>query len=163
MGKVLNIDIGKCTGCRACELACSMKHYGEYNPSKSMIRVSIFVKEAYAVPLTCLQCKDAECKNVCPFDAITTIIDARSGARIVKIDEDECRGCKMCVKACPMGNILLTDEERVGKCDLCDGDPECVKFCLAGALKFEEPEIGMMNKRRALSEVILATYLSTKK
>lgn len=39
MEKVLIIDMDKCTGCRICELVCSMKHHGEFNPSKSYIRV----------------------------------------------------------------------------------------------------------------------------
>lgn len=39
MEKVLIADTDKCTGCRSCELACSMAHQGEFNPKKSYIRV----------------------------------------------------------------------------------------------------------------------------
>ena len=39
MDKVLVVDGDKCTGCRVCELICSMVKSGEYNPQKSCIRV----------------------------------------------------------------------------------------------------------------------------
>ena len=39
MEKVLIVDVDKCTGCRICELACSMVKHGEYNPRKSRIKV----------------------------------------------------------------------------------------------------------------------------
>ncbi|MFC1892346.1 4Fe-4S dicluster domain-containing protein, partial [Thermodesulfobacteriota bacterium] len=35
----LIIDIDKCTGCRVCELICSMTNYGEVNPEKAYIKV----------------------------------------------------------------------------------------------------------------------------
>jgi len=39
MEKVLIVDADKCTGCRVCELVCSMTKFGEYNPKKSYIKV----------------------------------------------------------------------------------------------------------------------------
>lgn len=35
----LIVDGDKCTGCRVCELVCSIVKQGEYNPQKSYIRV----------------------------------------------------------------------------------------------------------------------------
>ena len=162
MSKVLSVDIEKCTGCRSCELACSMKHYSEYNPCKSMVRAIIFPKEAYAVPVVCPQCEEAWCEKICPTGAIRTTTDAGSGAKIVELSREKCVGCKMCVLVCPFGNILLTDDGYAAKCDLCGGDPECVKVCAAGALGFEEPEAAMMSKRKALSELVLATLVIKK-
>ena len=37
--KVLIVDAEKCTGCKVCELVCSMTKQGEYSPTKSYIRV----------------------------------------------------------------------------------------------------------------------------
>ena len=37
--KILIADSDKCTGCRSCELACSMMHQGEFNPDSSYIRI----------------------------------------------------------------------------------------------------------------------------
>ena len=39
MEKVLIVDVDKCTGCRICELVCSMAKEGEFNPKRSKIRV----------------------------------------------------------------------------------------------------------------------------
>lgn len=39
MEKVLIVDVDKCTGCRICELVCSMAKEGEFNPKKAHIRV----------------------------------------------------------------------------------------------------------------------------
>ena len=39
MEKVLIFDSNKCTGCRICELTCSMDHFGEFNPRKSYIKI----------------------------------------------------------------------------------------------------------------------------
>jgi benzoyl-CoA reductase subunit BamC len=41
--KTIKVDLGKCNGCRACELACSAFHarpkYSSINPARSRIRV----------------------------------------------------------------------------------------------------------------------------
>ena len=39
MEKVLVVDVDKCTGCRQCELVCSMHNLGEFNPRRANIRV----------------------------------------------------------------------------------------------------------------------------
>jgi Fe-S-cluster-containing hydrogenase component 2 len=39
MQKVLIVDVDQCTGCRACELACSMHKTGKYNPKNANVRV----------------------------------------------------------------------------------------------------------------------------
>ena len=37
--KILLIDLEKCTGCRKCEMACSVFHIGANNPSRSRVKV----------------------------------------------------------------------------------------------------------------------------
>ena len=42
-----------------------------------------------------------------------------------------------CVKACPFGAMRVDPHTgHVFKCDLCEGDPECAKWCPTGALQF---------------------------
>ncbi len=54
-------------------------------------------------------------------------IDAKTGAVI--IDEDACTGCLDCADACPFDAIFVGPDNEVLKCDLCGGDPICVKYC----------------------------------
>jgi Fe-S-cluster-containing hydrogenase component 2 len=44
---------------------------------------------------------------------------------------------------------------KIIKCDTCDGDPLCVKFCSTGALKYEEETREIVDRRKALSKVLL--------
>lgn len=121
----------KCIGCKLCEIACSLKKTGSVNPASSLIK--ILNDNRIAFPLTCKQCKDAPCIDVCPEDAITR--DDKTGA--VKIDEDACVGCGRCVSSCNLGILLYAKEGHpVKKCDLCEGDPECVQVCPTGAIEY---------------------------
>jgi Fe-S-cluster-containing hydrogenase component 2 len=43
----------------------------------------------------------------------------------------------LCVSACPFGAMGFDQErQKVFKCNLCDGDPQCVQFCYPGSLNF---------------------------
>ncbi len=148
MEKVLVINPEKCIGCSTCELACSFKNEGEFNPSKSRISVLRWPKVGIAIPLTCLQCDDPACEKVCMTGAIKK--DPETG--IVSINDEKCIGCKLCVSACPFGNIDFNPEERhIMKCDLCGGDPECVKFCPSGALEYKPASEALVNKKKQIA------------
>ena len=155
MGKMLFVDIGKCVGCGVCELVCSWKHNDEFNSSKSRIHNTIFMEEATAISVVCYQCEDPFCGRICPAGAITVKKDESSGATLVTVSETKCVGCKMCMLACPYGCIVVSDRGCAEKCDLCGGDPECVKFCPTGAISFVEPELSMMAKKRDIAARLL--------
>jgi hypothetical protein len=48
--KALHVDYDKCTGCRICEGACSIKNFGEFNPELSRIRIYDFYAGQIQVP-----------------------------------------------------------------------------------------------------------------
>lgn len=158
MGKMLVIDIDKCTGCGVCELVCSFKHHDEFNPVKSRIHVTTFWQQEIAIPVVCQQCEEAWCAKICPAGAITIGKDEATGATLVTVSEEKCIGCKMCMLACPFGDIVVSDKGYAEKCDLCGGDPECVKFCYRKALQFVEPELGMMAKKKGVAKRLLDSY-----
>ena len=144
----------KCTGCRLCELACSLRNAGEFNPARARIQ-AIGFEELFVLPVTCFQCEKPYCADVCPTGAIGK--DETTG--IVRVSTDKCTGCKMCLLACPFGNIVFSHEEGVAvKCELCDGIPECVSICPTKALEFKEADIAMIGKKIALSEKIKSIY-----
>ena len=152
MAKALVVNLEKCTGCRTCEMACSFMHYGEYNPTKSAVQVSIFTESAFFVPVVCFQCKKPFCEDVCPTGALTK--NEINGAFVVLVDTDKCVGCKMCTLACPFGCINISNEGVAKKCDLCGGQPECVVFCPTNALEFKEEKDGILQKSRMTAEKI---------
>ncbi|UMZ72905.1 4Fe-4S dicluster domain-containing protein [Natranaerofaba carboxydovora] len=149
--KILSVDTTRCTGCRKCEIVCSVLNRGNSNPKTSGIKVGrnygfgqgssnmgMWNGEGQygnfrIVPETCNQCKEpVVCADVCPQDAI--VEDENTGARIV--NEDECIGCEQCVKACPWEMIKVDPVDGIAaKCNLCFGSPQCAANCPTEAIK----------------------------
>ena len=63
-------DYIKCTGCRRCEIACSLHHEGWIWPEASRIRV-FMPFPGVEVPHFCAQCQDYPCIESCKFDALS--------------------------------------------------------------------------------------------
>lgn len=149
MSKVLIVDPAKCLGCFSCMVACSTKNEGGGDLNLSRIKVTSFLKEAYSVPTVCLQCETAYCALVCPVAALAK--NAETG--VVELDRDRCIGCKLCLIACPFGNLTLVNGVSA-KCDLCGGDPTCVKVCQWQALTYgEADEIGAGRRLAVASKI----------
>ena len=133
MDKVLVINHEKCTGCRLCELVCAVKHDGISNPTRSRIRVMKWEMEGLYIPMSCQQCEDAPCMNGCPVGAISR----NEELNCVEVDYEICIGCRTCVSVCPFGAMTYNAvDHKVIKCDLCDGDPQCARFCEVQAIEY---------------------------
>jgi Fe-S-cluster-containing hydrogenase component 2 len=147
MGKVLMIDYEKCTGCRLCELVCAVKHDGISNPTRSRIKVMKWEAEGLYVPMSCQQCQDAPCMQGCPVNAISQ----NEAQDRVEVDYDVCIGCRTCVSVCPFGAMSFNHIDRkVIKCDLCDGDPQCVRFCDVKAVDYVAAgDVSTLKKKEA--------------
>lgn len=145
MAKALAIDYERCTGCRLCELVCSVKHEGVSNPARSRIRIVKWEWEGIYVPVVCSQCDPAPCIAMCTTNAR----QRDEGMGRITLDYDRCIGCKTCIVACPFGATGFDPvSQRVIACDLCDGDPECAKFCTTGAIRYVEAS--QINQERQL-------------
>ena len=117
-----------CSGCRRCEIACSVHHEGgRIWPEASMVRVFMLVP-GIEIPHLCFQCEGYPCVEACPVEAL--YVNRRTGAVNVNA---KCTACGLCIEACP-GNVphLHPEGSRIVICDLCDGRPECVKACMEG-------------------------------
>jgi len=159
MDKVLMIDYQKCTGCRLCELVCSVMHDGISNPARSRIKVMKWEAEGLYIPMTCQQCEDSPCMNVCPVKAISR--DEDYG--FVMVDHNVCIGCRTCVTVCPFGAINFNViDKKVFKCDLCGGEPQCVRFCEVKAIDFVETDrIGIFKRKDAAERLFTAQKQAT--
>ena len=124
--KRLTVDPSRCTGCESCVLTCSFEHDGAFSLDQGRIRIKRDETNGRFSPQVCVQCDERHCVQACPVGALT--IDASLG--IVRVDADLCTGCRVCEKACPYGGIQFAADVRHPLiCDLCGGDPACVKTC----------------------------------
>ncbi|MCE4607858.1 MAG: 4Fe-4S dicluster domain-containing protein [Caldisphaeraceae archaeon] len=137
MVKVLMVIPDRCTGCGRCEEACSLYHFNVIDPLLSAIHVVRIENEPVDAPVFCIQCGLCGIPGICPENAIYRDPNTFS----VIIDRDRCTGCGNCVAVCPYGMITIDRIERKAiKCDLCGGDPQCVKACPEKALVYAEAE-----------------------
>ena len=61
--------------------------------------------------------------------------------KIIKIDEEKCNGCGLCVKACHEGAIQMIDgKASLIRDDYCDGLGDCLPVCPTNAISFEMRE-----------------------
>lgn len=126
MRKCLVVDSSQCTGCNSCMLTCSFEHAGLFSLEKVRIWVDRDTERADFTPRVCIQCEEAPCIASCPVDALSR--EERTGA--IAVARGTCDGCRICATACPFDGIGFDDADGMPLiCDLCGGDPACVKFC----------------------------------
>ncbi len=99
--------------------------------------------------MVCQQCSDPLCMEACPTNAIWR--DAGTGALIV--EDENCVGCRVCTIVCPVGGVSIDPVTDVAyKCDLCGGDPECVKHCDLEAITYVPKDIMDLSMKRKKSQ-----------
>ncbi len=146
------VDYKKCCGCRTCETVCSSYNNkqvidgevlnGLGNPHHSRLWVFQFNPDV-DVNTVCVMCPDNPCINACTStpDPITgqKALYRDEKTRAIKHNPDQCESCASCADACSqqrVGVIIPNEETNMPEhiCNLCDGDPQCIKYCPRGAL-----------------------------
>ena len=132
--KTIRVDVDKCNGCRACEVACSAFHaapkYSSNNPARSRVRVIREPLKDIYVPVYAGEHAKSECM----------------GRGKYTIDGKEYDECAFCRASCPSRDLFKEPDSGLPlKCDMCESDPAlseplCVQWCLADALVYEERE-----------------------
>jgi formate dehydrogenase iron-sulfur subunit len=121
--KTTLVDITKCIGCRACQVACKQWNdregeeteldfnLGFQNPAtlsaKTLTLITFHELPDEKAPgglhylftmRRCLHCLEPACASACP----TTALDRRSDGPVI-YDANKCIGCRYCIWACPWG------------------------------------------------------------
>jgi formate dehydrogenase iron-sulfur subunit len=158
------IDISKCIGCKACQVACNEwndirdevgHNVGVYdNPADlsadtwTVMRFTEHEEESGRLEWLirkdgCMHCAEPGCLKACP--APGAIVQYSNG--IVDFIEEHCIGCGSCVTGCPFNVPRISKQDnKAYKCTLCSDrvgvglEPACVKTCPTGAITFGSKE-----------------------
>ncbi len=156
------VNLDKCTGCKACVSACHSLNGLEENETWRDVGVlfSHGTKTSYQQTVTtaCHHCADPGCLQGCPVMAYEK--DPLTG--IVRHLDDQCIGCQYCTMKCPYG--VPKYSERLGivrKCDMCHdrlaaGEaPACVQACPHEAITIKLVDIEEVTKAASPGQSIL--------
>jgi len=159
------IDVTKCIGCKACQVAClewndmieqiGVNHGVYDNPldltpdSFTVMRFTEWVNpetqnlEFLIRKDGCMHCADPGCLKACP--APGAIVQYSNG--IVDFVHENCIGCGYCVKGCPFNIPRISKvDNKAYKCTLCSDrvavgqGPACQKACPTQAIVFGTKE-----------------------
>lgn len=140
-----SFNLNKCTGCNACQIACSIENQVEI--PMNWRQVNTFNESRYPdlpyfhITIACNHCADPPCMEYCP--ALAYFKDEYTGS--VLIDQDKCIGCHYCSWVCPFDAPTYNPANNImEKCTFCSHrleenlDPACVSVCPTGALQHSQ-------------------------
>jgi Fe-S-cluster-containing dehydrogenase component len=129
------IDAEACVHCAACVVACRAENAVPAGHSRN--RLDEQERGVYPLlvvemaPAQCMQCDEAPCVRVCPTGA-----SYYSDNGVVRVNTDDCIGCRYCVEACPYDARYFDEASgTVDKCTFCEHrvaaglEPACVATC----------------------------------
>ena len=137
--KTTLIDVTKCIGCRACQVACKQWNekdgeetelqgqLGFQNPAtlsaKTLTLITAHELEVEGAPedlawvftmRRCFHCLEPACESACPTTALERQPDGPT-----TYDADKCIGCRYCVLACPWGVPTAEWDKLAPKIEKC--------------------------------------------
>lgn len=161
MAKAVLVDLRRCIGCRACQVAC--KRWNDRETAQTVLNSDPKLEwtnppglapETYTymrfikvgdgeslkwrfAKVQCNHCIDPHCVRGCPSMALTKTDDGP-----VVYRKEICIGCKYCVNTCPFGVPQWDEVNKViEKCTFCSErlkqglEPACVQACPTDTLR----------------------------
>jgi len=170
--KVVFRDMDACINCKACVIACKVKHMSPVYPAtpapptpgiRSLVNIYRCGPEMRGdrvyqsfVSIACMHCEDAACMRVCPVSAIRK--DAETG--ITLVEHALCIGCNACLWVCPYGAPSFDEAGKLMLCDLCidrlkEGKKTaCEAACQAAAIFVgTAEEVSELQARKAVGRI----------
>ncbi len=75
--------------------------------------------------------------------------------KIIKIDEEKCTGCGLCIPNCPEGALQIIDDKARLISDLfCDGLGACIGHCPEDAITIEEREAIAYDEKKVMENIV---------
>ena len=102
----IKVNIQACSGCRLCEISCSLSHEKVVNLAKSRVRVSDDYDHSLFIPHICQLCPNPPCVITCPTGALSQNPDTG----VIWVNQEACTGCGRCAEDCPYGAIWYNKE-----------------------------------------------------
>jgi Fe-S-cluster-containing hydrogenase component 2 len=127
---MMKIRVSKelCSGCRICEMVCSLFHTGMINPERSAIRIrKNDLGNGIREPVVCRRCRKMKCLE-------GEGAEESKEAKLFIWDQKR-------AEKCTFGALPVFRGEAL-HCDLCGGNPRCVMVCTTGALRVRESKKG---------------------
>ena len=168
------VDISRCIGCKACEVACKAWNdleaeetfnFGSYQSHQDLSPNTWLLMRFNEIEIdgdvhwlikkdACLHCEEPGCLLACPSPG--AIVQYENG--IVDFNQENCIGCQYCVAGCPFDIPRFNAKTRkVYKCNLCIDrveaglEPACVKTCPTQAISYGTKEDMVMLAKEKLS------------
>jgi len=108
------IDLRQCIGCQACTVTCAQTNDVTLEAWRQVPDLGVAEspdRQRTFLPISCMQCSDAPCLEVCP-----TTATFRRDDGIVDINYDLCIGCGYCIVACPyLARVIAAPHELAAK------------------------------------------------
>ncbi|MBT9170784.1 MAG: Ferredoxin-3 [Actinobacteria bacterium] len=74
--------------------------------------------------------------------------------KVIRIDEEKCDGCGLCIPSCPEGALQIIDgKAKLVKESFCDGLGACLGDCPQGALTIEEKEVEEYDEEGVIAHI----------